>query len=51
LSNSYIECCSWATQYPIEAITREGCAKGKNVCDDSSIYFGNRLELWVNSYV
>jgi hypothetical protein len=38
LSNSCIEYCSWAAQYPIEAITREGHANGKNVCDDSSIY-------------
>jgi hypothetical protein len=37
LSNSCIEYCSWAAQYPIEAITREGCANGKNVCYDSSI--------------
>jgi len=49
LSNSCIEYCSWAAQYPIETITREGRANGKNVCDDSSIYFGNRIsDLWRN---
>jgi hypothetical protein len=49
LSSSVIEYCSWAAQYPIETITREGRANGKNVCDDSSIYFGNRIsDLWRN---
>ena len=44
-----MEYCSWAAQYPIETITREGRANGKNVCDDSSIYFGNRItDLWRN---
>jgi hypothetical protein len=49
LSNSCIEYCSWAAQYPIETITREERANGKNVCDDSSIYFGKRIsDLWRN---
>jgi len=49
LSSSVIEYCSWAAQYPIETITREGRANGKNVCDDSSIYFRNRIsDLWRN---